>query len=56
MFEYTVTADGVHVVITLDDHTGKPQTWIIPRHAAEQMAQNIAKAAKGETLAAVEKS
>jgi hypothetical protein len=46
MFEYCVTANDEHVVLVLDDYTGKPQTWRIPRHAALQMSEMLADAAR----------
>lgn len=46
MFEFCVTANSQHVVLTLDDYTGKPQTWLIPHHIAQLMSQHLADAAQ----------
>lgn len=47
MFDFSVTADGQYVTLVLDDYTGKPQTWLIPRHAAAQMGAMLSSAATG---------
>lgn len=48
MFKFSVTADGLYVVLVLDDYTGNPQTWFIPKHSAAQMGEMISTAARSK--------